>query len=159
MFGTKWSYEKREQMAERMSGENNHNYGKELSDETKEKLSKVLTGRIISEESKQKISDTMIGVKKSDEMRKKLSESKKGNKLSEETKQKIKDSRLTGSDNPKSKKVGQYDLNDNLIKIFDSMSQAAKECNTYHSSISSCCSGKKNTSGGFKWKFIEITKD
>lgn len=35
------------------------------------------------------------------------------------------------------------------------MSAAAKECNTFHSSISACCSGKKNTSGGFKWKFID----
>lgn len=78
MFGTKWSDEKRKQMTERMSGENNHNYGKELSDDTKEKLSKSLTGRIISEESKQKISETMIGVKNQMKCVKKLSESKKG---------------------------------------------------------------------------------
>lgn len=31
MFGTKWSNDKREQMIERMSGENNHNYGKQIT--------------------------------------------------------------------------------------------------------------------------------
>jgi len=153
MFGSKWSDKKREEMVERMSGENNHNYGKPLSNETKDKLSKVLTGRIISDESKQKISETMKGIKKSDKMRTKLSDSKQGTKLSEETKQKIKDSRLRGSINPKSKKVEQYDMDNNLITVFNSMSEAAKECNTFHSSISACCHGKKNTSNGFKWKF------
>ena len=153
MFGSKWSEEKRTQMTKRMSGKNNHNYGKPLSDETKDKLSKILIGRIISDESKQKISETMKGIKKSDKMRKKLSESKQGNKLSEETKQKIKNSRLKGINNPKSKKVEQYDIDNNFITIFNSISEAAKECNTFHSSISACCHGKKKTSGGFIWKF------
>lgn len=143
----------KKKMSESKLGENNHNYGKPLSNETKDKLSKVLTGRIISDESKQKISETMKGIKKSDKMRTKLSDSKQGTKLSEETKQKIKDSRLRGSINPKSKKVEQYDMDNNLITVFNSMSEAAKECNTFHSRISACCHGKKNTSNGFKWKF------
>lgn len=83
----------------------------------------------------------------------KLSESNKGKKLSDETKEKIKNTRLKGKNNPRSKKVGQYSLDDKLIKIFDSMSDAARECNTYHSSISACCSGKKQTSAGYKWKY------
>lgn len=153
MYGTTWSEEKTIQMRELMTGENNPQYGKPKSDETKEKLSKALTGRVISEETKEKISNTMKGVKKSDEMKAKLSESKKGVKLSDETKEKIKNTRLKGKDNPKSKKVGQYSLDDELIKVFDSMSDAARECNTYHSSISACCSGKKQTSGGYKWKY------
>ena len=109
---------------------------KPITDETRKKLSEVNKGRKLSEEHK-----------------KKLSESKQGNKLSEETKQKIKNSRLKGINNPKSKKVEQYDIDNNFITIFNSISEAAKECNTFHSSISACCHGKKKTSGGFIWKF------
>ena len=155
MYGKKWLEDKRIQMKELMTGENNHNYGKSLSEETKQKLSNALKNREISKETRKKISETMTGIKKTDEMCKKLSESKKGTKLSEQTKQKIKNTRLTGSDNPRSKRVAQYDFDNNLINIFSSISDAARECNTFHSSISACCNGKKQTSGGFKWKYIQ----
>jgi len=154
MYGKKWSSAKRIQMKNLMTAENNHNYGKPLSEKTKQKLSNALKNREISIETRKKISESMIGIKKTDEMRKKLSESKKGTTLSEQTKQKIKNTRLTGSDNPKSKRVGQYDFDNNLINVFFSMSDAARECKTFHSSISACCNGKKQTSGGFKWKYI-----
>lgn len=156
MYGTKWTDEKREKMKIMMTGENNHNFGKPLSDETKQKLRDKLKNREISKETRQKISESTKGIAKSEEMKKKLSESKKGKLLSEETKLKIKETRLTGANNPKSKKVGQYDCNDNLIKIFDSMSDAARECKTFHSSISACCNG------GFQSitnKFLLVTEN
>lgn len=53
------------------------------------------------------------------------------------------------------KKVAQYDLNNNLIKIWESASIAAKETNTNISKISAVCHGKQKTSNGFKWKYIE----
>jgi group I intron endonuclease len=154
MYGTTWSEEKKQQMKERMTGENNPQYGKHLSDETKQKLSKALTGRIITENTKQKISKTMKGVKKSEEMKKKLSEAKKGTKLTNDTKQKIKNTRLKGENNKMSKKVCQYNLDNGFVNIFNSMSDAARECNTFHSSISACCNGKKQTSGGYKWEYF-----
>ena len=56
----------------------------------------------------------------------------------------------------KTKKVAQYDLNDNLIKIYDSLSQAEKETNTPKSSgISKCCRGKQEIYINFKWKYYE----
>lgn len=53
------------------------------------------------------------------------------------------------------KQVGQYDLCDNLIQIWPSMSAAAAGTNTAISKISLVCNGKRKTSNGFKWKFIE----
>lgn len=52
-------------------------------------------------------------------------------------------------------KVAQYDLNDNLIAVFDSQREASEETNTCRSSITRCCTGKRKTAGGYKWKYLE----
>lgn len=51
------------------------------------------------------------------------------------------------------KPVAQYDLCDNLIQVWPSMSAAAKATGTPLSKISRVCNGKQKTSNGFKWKF------
>lgn len=51
------------------------------------------------------------------------------------------------------KKVAQYDLCDNLITVWPSMSAAANATGTPISKISKVCHGKQKTSNGFKWKF------
>lgn len=57
--------------------------------------------------------------------------------------------------NATKKKVGQYDKNTNeLIKIHDSIKDAAAAANVDRSCISRCCSGKKKSSRGFVWRFI-----
>lgn len=66
-----------------LSGENNPNYGKHLSYEAKQKLSRANRGRVKTEAEKQKRLDTMeqhggYGFWITDEYRKKLSESTKG---------------------------------------------------------------------------------
>lgn len=52
-------------------------------------------------------------------------------------------------------KVVQYDLEDNLIAIYESMSDAARATGLRSGNISLCCSGKYKTSGGFIWKIYE----
>ena len=62
-------------------------------------------------------------------------------------------------------KVAQYDLNDNLIKIYDSAHEAAKENNIEQGGISACCREKQIrkdgyiqrhlTYKGYKWKYIK----
>lgn len=54
------------------------------------------------------------------------------------------------------KQIGQYDLCDNLIQVWPSMSAAAEGTNTHISKISLVCNGKRKTTNGFKWKFIEM---
>ena len=57
---------------------------------------------------------------------------------------------------PKNKfKIGQYDLDNNLINIFDSISQAGRETSTSISNISAVCKGKRKTANNFIWKYIK----
>lgn len=51
------------------------------------------------------------------------------------------------------KKVAQYDINDNLLNVFDSGKLASEETNISQTSISSCCKGRTKTAGGYIWKF------
>jgi len=55
-----------------------------------------------------------------------------------------------------SRAVNQYDLNNNLIKQWDSIIEA---CNYYgwhkNGHISECCRGKMKTSHGYIWKYVE----
>lgn len=54
-------------------------------------------------------------------------------------------------------KVDQYDLNtDELIKTWDSAADVERELGIWHSNITSVCRGKKNSAGGYKWKYNVI---
>ena len=53
----------------------------------------------------------------------------------------------------KKTKVAQYDLNDNLIAIYNSQREASEITKTCRSSITQCVNGKRKTAGGFKWKY------
>lgn len=56
---------------------------------------------------------------------------------------------------PNAKKVGQYDLEGNLIKIWNSATDACRELGITPSSLSACCHGNRKKTKGFAWKFIE----
>lgn len=60
----------------------------------------------------------------------------------------------------KRKRVGQYDLNMNLIREWDSIGEAAKALCLWESNISRAIYGRttKKCCGGFKWGFIEPHK-
>lgn len=55
----------------------------------------------------------------------------------------------------KEKKVGQYDMNDNLIRVFNSISEAAKAVDRERSNIRAAAQGKCKSSAGYKWKYID----
>lgn len=50
------------------------------------------------------------------------------------------------------KSVAKYDLNGNLIKVYKSQTEAAKDNNTRQGGISDCVLGKIKTHKGFIWK-------
>jgi hypothetical protein len=54
--------------------------------------------------------------------------------------------------NPQLKPVYQYDLNDEFLKKYDSIKEAAKINNITYTTISKCCYGKLKTASGYKWK-------
>ena len=51
------------------------------------------------------------------------------------------------------KTLYQYDKNNNLICVFDSIKSACEKYNIFQGNISSCCSGKMKTYKGYKWSF------
>lgn len=63
-----------------------------------------------------------------------------------------------GANNCNAQRVAQYDLNDNLIKEYSTIAQAAKESNCNASKISLVASGKRKTAGGYIWKYVGTVK-
>jgi group I intron endonuclease len=121
-------------------------------EETKEKISASLKGRTYinrcdwtgkhhSEESKKKISDALKGRT----YVRVVEHNWSGKHHSEESKKKMSDSH--------NKRINQYDLDNNFIKTFDSITNAAKETNNNRGSIGKCCNNKHKTAGGFIWRF------
>ena len=53
------------------------------------------------------------------------------------------------------RKIKQYSLSGELIRSWDSVSEAAKELGFPVSNIHRCCSGMIKTSNGFVWRFQE----
>lgn len=99
----------------------------------------------------------------SEERNKKISKATKGKKrtftyvFTEEHKNKIKQSRSYLKNRPNTwynKPVLQYDLNENLIREFQSQ-QTAQKYMGYNKSdgIGACCRGKQKTAYGYIWKF------
>lgn len=108
--------------------------GVEVSNETREKLRRLSTGRKATEETK-----------------KKMSESHKGEKcywfgkhLSKEVKEKL--SKIH------EKAVIQFDIKGNKIRKHESMTKAAKYFGVTRQAIYSCVIGKSKTACGFIWK-------
>ena len=145
-----------------------HNIGKECKIETRQKISKANKGKIPWCKGKHGVY--------SEETKRKMSEAQKGNtytkdKLwwnngSEEVRayncpKGFAAGRLTSEEiqNKNSacqhrKSVCQYSKDGNLIKIFDSISKASKELGIQKINIINCCKGKRQTTGGFIWKYV-----
>lgn len=59
--------------------------------------------------------------------------------------------------NNKKRKVIQYDLQDNIINEYESVTEAAQALGkpNLRSAIGRVCAGKQNTSGGYKWAYAK----
>lgn len=132
------------------------NKGKHLSERTKKKISESRIGKYVgvnnprygkphSEETKKKMREMRLGIRLSDKQKKAISDGHKGLKLSEELKAKI------SANMSSKKKVKNIETNE----IFDSLTQAAKSYNLDKSTLAKVCSGKRNMTGGYHWKYID----
>lgn len=118
----------------------NHQYGYNireggscggLSEETRKKLSEFNKGKTVSEEARLKMSESHKGKILSDKARKALEKSHEG------------------------RKITQYSLCGEFIKIWKSVSEAGRHLNIDVSSIAKCCKGHYRNAGGFIWKYFE----
>jgi hypothetical protein len=90
--GVPKSPEHRQKLSEAKTGENHPMFGKEHSDETRQKMSEA--HKNMSDETRKKMSEAHKGVPKSDEHKQKLSEANKGKEQTPETRQKISEAKL-----------------------------------------------------------------
>lgn len=147
--------------------------GKDVSDETREKLrathlgkpkkpdaiaktAAAHRGKNVSAETRRKLSEARKGLRETEEWRRKIGESSKGRKWTESQREKYMSNRVYryGAEAANSRKVAQYSKNGDLIRTFDCMSDAAKTINNNHH-ISECCQGKVPSAGGYVWKYID----
>lgn len=107
----------------------------------------------MSPQSIKRRADKIRGIPRDSETKKKISEALFGRILTEEIKNKVKASvtELQG------KKINQFDLNGNLIKEWESISEAANALNIDRANIGHCCAHKlnHNTAGGFIWRYYD----
>ena len=52
------------------------------------------------------------------------------------------------------KRVAKYDKNNNLIQVYNSISEASRKNNINITSISYSANGKRKTGGGYIWHFV-----
>ena len=112
------------------------------NDYTKSKIKNALTGRKRSDEEKQAISKAMIGKKRGKYT------NTEGHKKRYENPEERKKCGIKLR-----KKVGQYDLENNIIQEFESLREASRQLNIDCGSISKCCRGKIKSAGGYIWKY------
>ncbi len=132
-------------------GDKNPMYQKEVSQETRERISESLINMPEDKKNEmlrkrgEKLSESLKGRKLSDESKQKMRERKLGRKLSEEQIQKIKDAN--------SIKIVQVDLQGNLINEWSSMIDVQRELGYDCGTISKCCNKINKTYKKFLWFF------
>lgn len=132
----------------RKYGYNIENGGKcvgTVSEETKTKLSKAALGRKHTEKTKQICRSAVLGKKSSDETRAKLSKMKQGKPILH----------FESYIQKQRRSIKQFNSAGEYIKIHESLHSASKELNIAVQNISKVLTGKRNTAGGFIWKYAE----
>ena len=115
--------EQKQYLREINLGERNPKYGKQLSAETKAKISSANLGKIASKEARLNMSNAHLG-------------------------------KNMGVDSSRAKKIAQYGLDGTLIKVWDCISDAARDLNVSVSSISNVCCGVNKSAAGYQWRHV-----
>ena len=136
-------------------GEKHPMYGRHHTEESRRKMSESkrghpspLKGKHLSDEHREKLRQANLGKKhqRSPEWREKVAESNRGLKRSDETKRRIALS--------KSKPVGQFTIDGELVRKWPSAAEAHRQTGIDNTHISLVCRNVRATAGGYVWKFI-----
>ncbi len=107
-LGYRHTEEWKEEASKRTKGENNPMFGKPLSDEAKQRISKKNKGKKRTEEQKKRMSEVAKGRIVSDETKEKLRVANTGKSVSDETKQKLREANLGKKHTPEARqKMGE----------------------------------------------------
>lgn len=142
-IGKKHTEETKKIIKEKTSGINNALFGKKRTQEEIKKISEKLKGK----------NNPNFGKKFThEEKQKRLEQFKNNPNISKKISESLKEYYKTTNILKTAKKVEQYDLNNNLLHTYYSISDASREINISHSTISRACNKPNYTAGGFKWK-------
>ena len=143
-----WTDDKRNDISNKYKGEGNPNYGNHYSEETKKKISDKRKGKCCGE------NHPNYGKHHSEEIKEKMRKPK-----SEEAKKKISETRkgkYKGKNHPGAKKVMQFDLNMNLIKIYDCTKDVSDEFNWNNRTFRNHLDGRRSHEyKGFIWYYAD----
>jgi group I intron endonuclease len=166
-LGVTMSPEQKAEIGRRFRGENNHNYGKHLSAETKRKLRESHLGRKHSEETKQKMRDSHKNQVFTPEWRKHLSDAMKGKTLDENHKARLSETTKALWETPEYRaKLVEAHSGANSYKarrvlcvetgeIFECIKFACEKHGVHSSAVSNVCRGKLKTTGGYHWEYVD----
>jgi hypothetical protein len=142
--------------------------GKPVSQETRNKISKTLTGRKNrprTDEEKRKISENNKGkhdylrdYRLTEDMKKMLSQKYKGRKLHDVWRKHISESLKGKNNNASSKKVYQFTLDGVFIKEWPSASECSRAGFT-RESVCKCCRNEMKKHKGYRWSYNKILND
>lgn len=155
-------------------------YGKTHTEETKQKISRALSGKSVSEETKLKISKANSGRKNNENQRKavtelckkrvkelnpmwkggkviknpKHSEFMKGKHMSIKTEFTSENS--SGANNSQARPIVQLSLDGQLLQTYGYLSEVKKDPRfPSDEAVRACCKGRKSQYKGFKWMYLE----
>lgn len=100
-----------------------------------------------TEETRRKLSEARKKENLSEETLRRRSEGLRGRKFTDDHKRKISQSL--------SRPIAMYSKDGEYIRSFPSASAAEEELGIGHSHISQCCTGKRATTGGYRWSFAQ----
>ena len=164
-----FSKETRKKMGEAKRGKNHPMYGKHLSEETKQKLSKAhkglqagenhpMYGKHLSKEHKQKIGEAIKGEKHPLYGVRGKDSPNYGKRRTEETRQKMREAAKKGKEQPGARSIICITTN----TVFYTVTDGSNYYNIDRGNISACCRGKYKSSGKLPdgtplvWRYIDI---
>lgn len=133
--------------------------GYRITDEVKAKMRKSRTGKPCKEETKRKISQSLKGHTLSEERRRKIANTLRGRTPIETPARAESTRKMIALKRSKMKRVGQFDINWDLIKEHTSLSDAAKMFDCSHTTLLKAINGRTKlgldrTAYGYKWKYL-----
>lgn len=133
------------------AGEKHSMYGKRLSEETKQKISKTVSENPVkywldkhrSEETKEKLRKARTGKRLTDEQKLAYANKKKETKI------------RNGTDKLSWVSVQQYSLDGDLIKTWQKLTDASNALKLPPGNITKVCQGIRKSAGGFRWQYTD----